>query len=142
VSSPQVKDPQVDVAAYIITLGLSYEGVALALGTNLFRGEVQAVGNGVPSAAIFVQALTGDPPEGFLGAEDEWTVEVEVTVRSNPGQREDARAFARGLLARLHRAPITGYTLVVAEDSEPEWVEADESDCHEYTFSITVEWEG
>lgn len=132
-----------DVAAYLLTLSLTYEGVALALGTNLFRGEVQAVGNGVPPAAVFVQALPGTPPEAFLGAAStEWEAEVEITVRSNPGQREDARAFARGLLARLHCAAITGYTRVVAEDSEPEWQEQDEAECHEYVFSITVEWEG
>lgn len=131
-----------DVAAYLLTLGLSYEGTALALGANVFRGEVQAVGNGVPPAAIFVQALPGGSPEPYLGALDVWEAEVEVTVRSNPGQREDARTFARGLLARLHRAPITGYISCVVEETEPEWQEQDEAECHEYVFSITLEWEG
>lgn len=141
-SSPQTQDPQVDVAAHILTLGLSYAGAALALGTNLFRGEVQAVGNGVPGAAIFVQALPGGSPEPYLGALDKWEAEVEVTVRSNPGEREEARAFARELLARLHRATIAGYISCVAEETEPEWQEQDEGDCHEYVFSITLEWEG
>jgi len=142
-SSPQSKDPQVDVAAYIVTLGLTYAGASLALATNVFRGEVQAVGNGTPSAAVFVQALQGDPPQAFLGAgTTEWAAEVEITVRSAPGEREAARAFARGLLARLHCAAISGYTRVVAEDTEPEWVEQDEGGCHEYQFSLTLEWEG
>lgn len=130
------------MAAHIASLSLTYASVAVALGTNLFRGEVQAVGNGVPAAAVFVQALSGPPPEAFLGAMDEWEAEVEVTVRSAPGEREQARTFARGLLARLNRATISGYTRVVSEDTEPEWLERDEGDMHEYVFSITLEWEG
>jgi hypothetical protein len=129
------QDPEVDIPAYMASAGLS-----LVLGTNLFRGEVLAQGRGVPAEAVFVEVQSSQPPDPFLGSGDYWSAEVDVTVRGAAGAREAARLRARAILHALQRAAITGYVRVVAEDTEPEHLGADEAQCHEYALSITVEW--
>jgi hypothetical protein len=130
------QNPETDVAAFLAGAGLG-----LTLGTNLFKGGVLAQGLGVPAEAVFVEAQGGgERPEPYLGAGDMWPTEVEITVRGPAGNRATAHATARTLLETLHRATISGYVMVLAEEGEPEHMEADEAQCHEYTFSIILQW--
>jgi hypothetical protein len=133
------QDPQTDVAAFLAT------ALGRTLGTNLFAGPVLAVGEGVPPDAIFVEAQPGEAPDPVLGAsQSEWEAEVEITVRGSPGDPEGPRAVARSVRDEVHlanaRGGLTSYTLVTCDDSEPEYLEADQQQCHEYAVSFTLRW--
>lgn len=130
------QDPETDIAAYLATA----VGLELTLGTNLRKGEVLAVSSTVPAECVFVEVQSTEAPEPYLGAGDYWTAEADITVRGPSGNREAARLRARAILEALHRATIPGYVRVVADDSEPEHLGADEAQCHEYTFTLTLEW--
>jgi hypothetical protein len=131
------QDPEQDLAAFVAAAGLGWTE-----GANLFTGEVRAVGPGVPAEAVFIEALGEEPPEPYLGAGDAYPCEVDFTVRGAPGNREGARQKARALMAALHRATIAGYTIVLLADTLPEHMGMDPvTQCHEYTFSLTLQWE-
>lgn len=129
------QDPQLDVATFLAAAGLN-----LTLGTNLFTGEVLAVSSSVPAESVFVEAQRGERPRPYLGAGNMWPVEVDITVRGPAGNREAARLRARAIRDALHRAAISGYVIVLSVDAEPEHVGADDAECHEYTFTLTLEW--
>jgi hypothetical protein len=133
------QDPQSDVAAFLA------DELSRTVGTDLFTGAVLAVGEGVPTDAIFVEAQPGEAPDPVLGAsQSEWEAEVEVTVRGAPGDPEGPRVLARSVRDALHlanaRGGLTSYTLVTCDDSEPEYLEADQQQCHEYAVSFTLRW--
>jgi hypothetical protein len=132
------QNPEVDVAAFYASAELG-----LTLGTNLFRGKVLAVGQGVPAAALFVEGQDAEPPQPFLGTGTSyWTGDVDVTARGPPGDRRAAFDAARAALQAFHLATLPGYVRVVSLSSLPRWVEEDEAGCHEYRFTLSLEWEG
>lgn len=113
-------NPEVDISGFLNSK--TFGDLTLTEGTNLFRGHPEDDG-GVASTAAFVRVAPGGvPPTPYLqGASgpDWWEPVVQVFLRYD-GSRTKARNAARDLNQTLHKASITGYTFVLANQSEPD----------------------
>lgn len=116
--------PPEDVAAF---LNSKIAGArTLALGTNLFASEpiVGDVGDpSMPLEAVFVWSTAGFPPIPYMGvSRSVFYPRVQVRVRTKnkaAGARQEGRVAARGIIGLLHRASISGYASILANESEP-----------------------
>lgn len=118
---------------------LAAAGLGLTAGTNLFRGTMRPVAAGVPALAVFVAETGGPPPVPYIDAAvngDTWHFDVQVMIRGNRETTAAARTLARNIRNSLHRATITGYLSVVAQQSAPTPLGFDESE--RPLFSVNV----
>ncbi len=139
-------DAAADLAAKAASLSPYTVGsgsVTLAVGTNAFVGPVRSVRAETPPRAVFFQTARGLRPEPYVGnAADFARFQVEVTVRSEPGKRDEGDQLARGLLSKLHRAPPAGYVTALAYQSGPQYAGEDEERQHQFVFTIELWWKG
>lgn len=133
---PTSLTPDAAVATHLAAAGLS-----LVVGTNLFRGPVRPVANGVPAKAVFVLVTGGPGPVPYLDAAengDTWHFDVQVRIR---GERESfaaTRTLARGIRNALHRAAISGYLSALSIESEPVFMGFDGSERPEFSTKVRL----
>jgi len=108
--------------------------VTLALGSNLFVGPIRP-GLGL---AVYVLQNGGSRPIPYMGKEDSWhTTHVQVTVRGDAEEFQRAEGVARALLSRCHLQTPSGYTYLLAMDSDPLYL--GETDAGSHLFSVNLE---
>lgn len=133
----------VDDAVVARLNGQTIGGVALATGTNLFRGPVRLNDVGLtPSPCVFVLANGGNAPQPYLGqGEDMRYAGVTCSIRSAPDAFAAGQTLARGVWARLQRATLTtlsGATDCRCINSEPSYSGMDDDGFHEWTVQLEV----
>lgn len=120
--------------------GVSGLGVSWAVDTNIFVGlELPvSVAGGVPHQAVFVAEYSGPAPVPYLGTGDSyWRKNVQVMVRSNPGEQKEGLVIARAVLALLHAATMSGYVQCLAQQSTPTPLGRDAT--NHYRWSVNVQ---
>jgi hypothetical protein len=136
-------DPEIDLAAYLNGKTGSQSAVTLAEGTNLFTGPVRPVETGMPAEAVFVLNGGGPPAMPYFSSPiSDRQSGVQVRVRSNPGDYAGGSELARDLFALVHEAPLSGYTYVLARQSEPNYLSQDDQGCHEWSINAIARWQG
>lgn len=143
-------DPALDVVAFLAANLGTVGGVTWTNaggGINLFTGPVRptvapvAAAAGVPSAAIFVLASGGPPVEPYIGgasAGSTYQARVQVRVRMNPGDNENATLVARTVRDKLHKGVISGYASSLAQNAEPLYLGQDKAGSHEWSVNFIL----
>lgn len=102
-----------------------------------FEGPIRKVGNGIPHQAIFITPVGSPPPFMYMdGGADLRRYNAQVYVRSNPNAYTAGLALAEAAYNALHKASISGYVRVVAEQSAPAYIGLDAQEHHEWTFTV------
>lgn len=120
---------------------LAAAGLGLTSGTNLFRGPVRPVGNGVPAKAVFCLAAGGPAPVPYIDAAafgDTYYFDVQVRVRGDRESFAATRSLARSIRNALHRASLSGYLSTVVTESEPISLGFDGSERPEFALNVRL----
>ena len=120
---------------------LAAAGLGLTAGTNLFRGPVRPVGNGVPDKAVFCLETGGAPPVPYINAAshgDTWTFDIQVRVRGDREAFATTRNLARSIRNTHHRATISGYLSVTATESAPRPMGFDGGERPEFSLNVKL----
>ncbi|GEL75208.1 hypothetical protein [Myxococcus virescens] len=132
------QDPESDVATFLAGAGLS-----LVVGTNLFKGPVRPASDVIPQACVFVRVDAGAEPEPYLGGRTTGSVyeaDVEVLIRGEPDRYDAPRQVARAVLVALQKASLPGYFSCVVAQSQPDYLDQDDNQCHEFAVDVTLSW--
>lgn len=119
-----LKDAAADVATFLS--GQTVGGVALALSTNLYVGQMRALER-TPAPAVFVLGTGGASPSHYLGGHRTslFRPSVQVMVRGPAGSDTTGAAIAAAVYALLHQHVPTGYVSWNARDSAPVYLGPD-----------------
>jgi hypothetical protein len=114
-------------------------GLGLISGENLLRGRV-VDRDGVPARAVFIQSTGGGAALEYQDASgvSMRLPSVNVRVRSDPGKYDDGKCLADDVLNALHLRPPDGYTEVSADQSEPIYIEQDDSSRHHWSINLAL----
>jgi hypothetical protein len=127
--------PDLDLATYLGTqIG------ALTLGTNLFVGKTRAVGDNIPSKAVFCLATGGPTPQAYMDgtAVEERPSMVQARIRSEPRDFDGGQTLARLVRDTAHHASISGYIDVEAQQAEPFPIGEDAKGHHEWSINFRM----
>lgn len=113
--------------------------VVLTLGSNLIVGPVRPVGGDITQLAVFVLGLPGQAPSPYLGQSVSWEVpRVQVTVRTDAEEWGRGWGLARALRARAHEHPPAGWTLLLAVESDPNYLGEQDNGAHLFVFNLDI----
>lgn len=113
-------NPTKDITDYLDT-----NSTALTVGTNLFYGLVRSVSSDCPAESVFVMASGGRQPARVFGSSGEIRYpRIQVRIRSDTFQ--NGYTLAQTVFGILQSATPTNYMDVVAQQSEPTFLGADE----------------
>ncbi len=116
-----IHNPAEDVVAFMD--GETVNARVLAAGTNLFACEPRVGPDDTyPLRCVFVWEASGPAPMPYLGvSRSVWYPRVQVRVRGDGAadSMQEGRLTARAVIALLHRAQISGYVSVLANESAP-----------------------
>jgi hypothetical protein len=127
--------PSSDMAtALVAALGAGY-----TLGGNVFYGPVrpQDSATGVPHKAVFCVPAGGDSVVRMMRTTDIRTAAMEIRLRGEPNNFEDAETFAREVWDATQNMTISGYFSVLASSSEP--LQLGQDDQEHFEFMVPVE---
>lgn len=121
--------------------GASGLGASWVVDTNIFVGVEQPQGGGVPHQAIFCSEYPGPAPISYLGAGalDYWRKNVQVLVRSHPGQQKEGLVIVRAALLLLHKAELTGYVQCLAQQSGPMPLGRDDTEHYRWSLNVQLQ---
>lgn len=108
---------------------------------NVIAGPARESDDIVPNELINVLQTGGPPPMPFMGSAPNKNVKiarVQVTVRSKLDNFGDGEALARGILQKLHLVVLDGYTDVMAQETEPNYLGEDERRIHRWTMNFAM----
>lgn len=145
-------DPAADVAAALVDGGvvalLSPPGGTVAVGippaapNNVLVGRERESDTFVSNQIINVVATGGPPPEPIMNAGGNiFRARVQVMIRSQVDDYAGGRALARACLRKLHLAVISGYTDVMAQETEPNYLGPDERQVERFSFNLLLRWQ-
>lgn len=118
---------------------------SLVTGTNLFSGPEQAVGTGIPSAAVFCRTYGGLSPVPYLGnSADLRTFSVQVLIRGDQGDYDTTRTLARTLWERLHRylGAGGGYIDFMCQQADPVDLGSGDDDRPRFAINLDLRYSG
>lgn len=139
-------NPARAVATYIAAAGAlnletppgGTQALAFAAGGNLTAGPMRASEGLVGDFHVSV-LNTGGAVAGYFGNGGSlFEASVLVQVRSKIDAYSHGEAVARALLARMHRATMTGFVSCLARDAEPVYQGLDEEGHHRFVFGLDV----
>lgn len=113
-----------------------------AVGGNLTMGPVRSKDETIQNVHVSVLQTGGPAPQPFLesGGASWKLARVQVTVRSQVDDFHTGQATAVGLLAKAHLGVIAGYTNVLAQETEPNYLGADERGTHRWSFNVEMQF--
>jgi hypothetical protein len=128
-------NPDIDVVDY-----LAAQIGALTKGTNLFIGRLPAKSAIIPSKCASVLPTGGTMPMGFADGSDtaETYSSLQVRVRGEPRDYQDARDLAKSVWDTLNYATVSGYIECRCEQSEPLYLGEDSAGHHEWTVNVEL----
>jgi len=134
--------PEETCADRLVAQTVSIGGAVAAKGTNLFHGpESPPVGSLIPQNAVFIIATGGPAAQPYLGiSQDYREVFVQVTVRDKT--HSQGLATARACYAALHRASLSGYVSVLAQQAEPVYNGMSNLGHHVWTLNLACAFKG
>lgn len=119
--------------AEIIRQHLITEGL-----TSVYRGTEKPKSSYIPHKAIFVAQYGGFQPDSKMGsAEQIHRISVQVLIRSDPGEEDEAQATANAVYDALRNASPAG-TMVVQPNAMPIRLSIDDTDRYRFTVNVTV----
>ncbi len=144
-------DPSADVAAALVTSGtvslLDPPSGTVAVGIpptspgNVLVGREREKDPFVSNQIINVVSTGGPAPEPIMnGGGSIYRARVQVMVRSQVDHYDEGRALARACLRKLHLATISGYTDVMAQETEPNYLGPDERQVERWSFNLLLRW--
>ncbi len=126
-----------DIAAFLVTAGYGTAGVDIFACRELPPDPA----GGVPVACIFIQTFGGPESKGMFGARhDVRLINVQVLSRGARGEAGETAGLntARQLRASLHRATVSGYMALVAQQSEPTPLGVGDTEVYRHVNNFTA----
>lgn len=108
---------------------------------NVVAGPARSSDAIVPNQLINVLQTGGPPPMPFMGSAPNKNVQVarvQVVVRSKVDNFGDGELLARGIRHKLHLVVIAGYTDVMAQETEPNYLGIDERQLHRWSMNFAM----
>jgi hypothetical protein len=111
-------------------------------GGNLGMGPLRAKDSTINNLDVRVLQTGGPPRAPFLSSTpDSWALaRVQVTVRSPLDDFLTGQALAVALLAKAHLSTIAGYTSVLVQESEPNYLGEEVRGTHKWTFNVEMQF--
>lgn len=143
--------PETVVVNTIVAAGITIDGAAAALGTNVFDGaEVSAdSGAGIPDAAFFCVTYGGPTPKPYLGINKDYRqFMVQVVYRGLSNNFESGVATARLAYEALHAVALSnslkteGYIFVFAKESDPVYLGLNDLEQPRWSFNLRLGYKG
>jgi hypothetical protein len=138
--------PEVVVADMLVAAGVTFDGTALAKGTNLFHfAEAPPKPSTIPHKSVFCIATGGPPPRAYMGNSSDFReFTVQVSIRGEPGKGVAARTCARACWAALQRGTTaaTGYIAVYVREPDPVPLSKDGQDHPRFVLNARLWFKG
>lgn len=116
--------------------------ISQSVGASVFIGGARvAAPPAMPHKAVFVREIGGPPPSPYMDgtSTDYRVVRVQCHIRGEPNDYNTAKTVANAVYSAVQKAPIAGYTRVVAEMSAPYYLGLDEKECPEFIVNVLCE---
>lgn len=139
---PTFKAVQDDAAGVLNGSGLTWCGVALVGGTNLFTGPERAASEGFPEAALWIREYGGQAPIPYLNSGRKAYVRAAVQVLGRCDKEQEGVGLAdmRALMGFLQQKTVSGYVAVFVEQAAPAPWGLGEDNLYRWSFNMRWEY--